>query len=151
MLKNISVNRLTYSAGQDVEKVGKTLWLVRYANRWGVFSALVLRRIHWANVTFITTNWTWLWLTALSFLLSLTSETMSHLFIGNILASPKIHHKLNLPANRTLYVELLFCICFSLLSDPANSNHHVHAAFLPAEEGVQVMPNFSLGYATLQA
>lgn len=48
-----------------------------------------------------------------------------------------------------LYVEL-FCICFSLLPDPANANHSVHAAFLPAEEGVQVMLNFAFGYATLQ-
>lgn len=92
----------------------------------------------------------WLWLIALSFLLCLTSEIMFHLLIGNICASPKIPHELNLPANRILYVELFFCIYFSLLPDPANSNHHVHAAFLPAEEGVKVMPNFSFGYATLQ-
>lgn len=75
---------------------------------------------------------------------------MSHLFIGNIRASPKIHHELNFPANRTLYVELLFCICFSFLPDPDNSNNHVYAAFLPAEEGVQVMPNFAFCFATLQ-
>lgn len=34
--------------------------------------------------------------------------------------------------------------------DPANSDHHVHAAFLPAEEGAQVMANFAFGYATLR-
>lgn len=69
---------------------------------------------------------------------------------GKYSCFPKIHQRLHLSANGALYVELLFCICLSHLPDPANLNHHINAAFLPAEEGVQIMPNSAFGYATPQ-
>lgn len=69
---------------------------------------------------------------------------------GNNCASPKIQQGLHLSVNKAFYVELLLCICLSYLPDPAKVNHHVHAASLLAEDGVQIMPNSGFGYATPQ-